>query len=148
MSTEWSVKTIVVGVDGSPSSDNAVEMATSIARTRQAKVHFVTVVRPPEGWWGIVGAPPTAGAVADAITEAQHSVLDDALSHVNLEGVEYEVTTAMGDPSRELLSICSSEDADLLIVGRRGAGLVERVMLGSVATRVTVHTDIPVLIVP
>ncbi len=38
--------------------------------------------------------------------------------------------------------------ADLLVIGRRGAGLAERVLLGSVADRLAHHSKIPVLIIP
>ena len=148
MTAEWNVKQIVVGVDGSESSDHAARLATAMARSNGAAVTFATVVRPPEGWWGIVGAPPTAGAVSDAISDAQESVLEETLASLDLEGVTYEAVSAMGDPANELLALCAASDADLLVVGRRGAGLIERVMLGSVATRVAVHTEVPVLIVP
>ena len=148
MAGTWDVHQIVVGIDGSPSSDHAAQMAVSIARSAGAALTFVTVVRPPEGWWGIVGAPPTAGAVTEAVNDAQRSVLDEALGKLDLAGVSHESLSTMGDPAHELLAICADRDADLLVVGRRGAGIVERVMMGSVATRVAVHTDVPVLIVP
>ncbi len=40
------------------------------------------------------------------------------------------------------------QQADLLVIGRRGAGLMERVVLGSVADRIAHHATCPVLIVP
>lgn len=144
----WETTSIVVGVDGSEHAEHAVAVAADIARQSGASLAFVTVVRPPEGWWGIVGSPPTPSAVSDAIADAQRDVLEDALAGVDLDGVEYKVMTAIGDPSRELLSVCVDEEADLLIIGKRGAGLLERVMLGSVANRVANHVPIPLLIVP
>ena len=54
----WETNSIVVGVDGSEHAEHAVAVAADIARGSGASVAFVTVVRPPEGWWGIVGSPP------------------------------------------------------------------------------------------
>lgn len=148
MAAHWETDSIVVGVDGSEHAEHAVAVATDVARQSGAKLTFVTVVRPPEGWWGIVGSPPTPSAVSDAIADAQRDVLEDALAKVDLEGIDHKVMTAIGDPARELLATCVEEEADLLVIGKRGAGLLERVMLGSVANRVANHVPIPLLIVP
>lgn len=144
----WDTNSIVVGVDGSEHAEHAVAAAAAIARPSGARLTFVTVVRPPEGWWGIVGSPPTPSAVSDAIADAQRDVLEAALGKVDLEGVEHQLVTAIGDPARELLGACDEEEAGLLIIGKRGAGLLERVMLGSVANRIASHASIPLLIVP
>jgi nucleotide-binding universal stress UspA family protein len=148
MAEHWDTNSIVIGVDGSEQAEHAVAVAADIARQSGATLTFVTVVRPPEGWWGIVGSPPTPSAVSDAIADAQRDVLEGALAEVDLEGIEHKVRTAIGDPARELLVSCVEEEADLLIIGKRGAGLLERMMLGSVANRVANHAPIPLLIVP
>lgn len=144
----WSPKTIVVGVDGSEVSTSAAESAADIARHWKARLVLVTVVRPPEGWWGIGGQPPTPEALAEAVTKGQEEVLGALEDHLDLEGIEYELVGEIGDPTNQLLSICESQDADVLVIGRRGAGLAERVLLGSVADRLTHHSTIPVLVIP
>ena len=52
----------------------------------------------------------------------------------------------MGIPSQELL--IAAKDADMLVVGSRGAGGFARLMLGSVSSQVTHHARCPVVIVP
>lgn len=144
----WNPKTIVVGVDGSDVSTSAAESAADLARHWKARLVVVTVVRPPEGWWGIGGQPPTPEALADAITKGQQEVLGTLEDTLDLDGVNYELTGEIGDPTNQLLAICDDQEADLLVIGRRGAGLAERVLLGSVADRLTHHSKIPVLVVP
>jgi nucleotide-binding universal stress UspA family protein len=144
----WNPKTIVVGVDGSEVSTSAAESAADIARHWKARLVVVTVVRPPEGWWGIGGQPPTPEALAEAVTKGQEEVLGALEDQLDLEGLDYELVGEIGDPTNQLLSICESQDADVLVIGRRGAGLAERVLLGSVADRLTHHSKIPVLVVP
>jgi nucleotide-binding universal stress UspA family protein len=123
-------------------------MAASLARARDAKLHLITVVRPPEGWWGIVGSPPTPTALSKTLTDAQREILDTAIAEIDLSDVEYDTVEEVGDPARMLIEYCQSVSADLLVVGKRGAGLLERIVLGSVANRVANDAPCPVLLVP
>jgi len=145
---EWDPKRIIVGVDGSDQSINATKVAASLARARGAELAIVTVVRPPEGWWGVVGSPPTAEALGDALSDAQQQVLDMTVAAVDLEGINYDTFEEIGDPSQRLVEACERLDADLLVVGRRGAGFIKRVVVGSVAKHLVDEAPCPVLIVP
>lgn len=144
----WDPRTIVVGVDGSDQSRHAARLAVSLARSSGAMLHLMTVVRPPEGWWGIVGSPPTSGALSRTLAEARLEILESVIADVDLTGVEYETVEDIGDPARMLSEYASAVDADLLIVGKRGAGVIERMVLGSVANRVVHDSPCPVLVVP
>lgn len=144
----WNPQRIVVGVDGSDQSIHAARIAASLARTRDAELAIVTVVRPPEGWWGVVGSPPTAEALGDALSDAQQEVLDKTVAAVDLAGINYDTHEEIGDPSQRLIEACERLDADLLVVGRRGAGFIKRVVVGSVAKHVVDEAPCLVLIVP
>lgn len=148
MGASWEPQLIVVGVDGSEQSNHAAALAASMARSTGATLHLMTVVRPPEGWWGIVGSPPTPTALGQSLSDAQKLILDTVVDTVDLEGVAYETVEEIGDPARMLLGYCEENDADLLIVGRRGANLIERLVLGSVANRVVHDAPCPVMLVP
>jgi nucleotide-binding universal stress UspA family protein len=145
---DWNPISIVVGVDGSETSTRAAEIATEIARSRQAKLVLVTVVRPPEGWWGIGGAPPTPEALSAALVEGQQQVLKESEEHLPLDGVDYETVEELGDPTSRLIAVAEEREAGLIVIGKRGAGLAERVMLGSVADRLCHHSPVPVMVVP
>ena len=145
---DWNLKTIVVGIDGSEGSDRAAEHGVAIARHWGATLLLVTVVRTPEGWGGIGGAPPTPEALSAAIVEGQQKVLGDIKNHLDLEDVDYKTVEELGDPVSRLLAVVEINEADLLVIGRRGAGLAERVVLGSTADRLTHLASCPVLVVP
>lgn len=145
---EWKPKTIIVGVDGSETSAKAAEIGTEVARSWQAKLLLVTVVRPPEGWWGIGGAPPSPEALSAALVEGQERILRETEEQLPLEGIDYETVQELGDPTWKLIDVAEERNADLIVIGKRGAGLAERVMLGSVADRLCHHSPIPVLVVP
>ena len=144
----WDVGTVVVGVDGSDHSLEAAKIAVEIAKKWQARLLITTVVRPPEGWWGIGGAPPTPDAFANAVVEGRRQVLNEAEEALDLEGVTYDTVEEVGDPATRLAEVCRTEEAGLLVIGRRGAGIVERIIVGSVADRVAHTAPCPVLTVP
>jgi len=144
----WSPNVIVAATDGSDQSLRAANAAAALARTNDAHLFIVTVVRPPEGWWGIVGAPPPAESLGNALADAQRVVLEKTVGAVDLEGVDYETVEEVGDPANQLAAFAESKNADLLVIGQRGAGLVERIMVGSVADRLVHIARTPVLVVP
>lgn len=139
---------IIAGIDGSEGSRRAAEHATALAHAHGAQLKLVTVVRTPEGWWGIGGAPPSPEALSAALVEGQQQVLKEVEEGLDLEGIDYETVGELGDPVTRLLAICEANSADLLVIGRRGAGLAERVILGSTADRLTHLASCPVLVVP
>ena len=143
----WNPRVVVVGIDGSEQSAHAAQAAADLSRNNEAKLYVVTVVRPPEGCWGIVGSPPPADVLTSSMSEAQQGILDATIAGLDLEGVEWEATEEIGEPASALADVCRELEADLLVVGRRGAGLVERLVMGSVADRVAHYAPCPVLIV-
>ena len=144
----WSPNVVVAATDGSEGSLRAAHVAASIAKNNAAKLFVITVVRPPEGWWGVGGAPPTAAALAKALDEAQHSVLDETTKDLDTDGLEIQTVEELGDPAATIIGFCSEIDADLLVIGRRGAGLIERFVMGSIADRLAHYAPCPVLMIP
>ena len=144
----WSPNVIVAATDGSDQSLRAANVAAALARSNEAHLFIVTVVRPPEGWWGIVGAPPPAESLGNALADAQRVVLEKTVDAVDLAGVDYETVEEVGDPANQLAAFAEEKGADLLVIGQRGAGLVERIMVGSVADRLVHIAHTPVLVVP
>lgn len=132
-------------IDGSPESKQAVRVAAKLAQKTGASLTLITVVRPPEGWWGIEGSPPTPEAMSRAISSAREELLEPIQDSIDFE---VETMLEIGEPGAAILNLCTENGFDMLFVGRRGAGVVERVMMGSVADRLAHHAPCPVVIVP
>jgi len=143
----WNPKHVIAAVDGSEQSVAAARAAVEIARGAGSKLTFITVVRPPEGWWGLEGAPPSPEVLAEAIAGGREE-LNKLIETLDVADLDVETAEELGDPAGKILNLVEQTGADLLVVGRRGAGLVERVMLGSVADRLAHHAPCPLLIVP
>ena len=139
---------IIVGVDGSGHSRRALEWAVSEAVTRQAPLTVITVQQAVAGYWG--GPVPYAGdsGLTDQARKEVQKMTDDVLDEFDAGSRPPSVTVqaVSGLPAEVLLA--AAQDADMLIVGARGAGGFKRLLLGSVGTHVTHHAHCPVVVIP
>jgi nucleotide-binding universal stress UspA family protein len=139
-------ESIVVGTDGSPTAQRAVDEATRLAETTGSKLHVVAAYEPLRGA-KIVGAPEGAAKVWEVKPDAKvQNVIQEAESAVRLKGVDVESHTVTGDPADALLEIAKRANADLIVVGNRGMHGMTRV-LGSVPNKVSHRATCNVLIV-
>ncbi|HXR45373.1 MAG TPA: universal stress protein [Pseudolysinimonas sp.] len=132
---------IVVGVDGSESSIEALRRARTIAEAVHRPVRAVTAWHLPAFTGG--------GALAygwDPLGDAQ-LVLDDALLEAYGSASPEGVTTEVVEGTTAAALIAASEGAFMLVVGSRGHGGFAGLLLGSVSAAVAEHATCPVLIV-
>jgi nucleotide-binding universal stress UspA family protein len=138
---------IIVGVDGSGHSQRALEWAMKEAAVRHAPLTVLTVHPAIVGYFGGVAATPADLELTEQ-TQAAVKVEADrvlaALSGPHPESVT--VKAVHGYPVEELVS--ASKDADIVVLGSRGAGGFTRMLMGSTAGLVVQHAHCPVLIVP
>lgn len=64
-----------------------------------------------------------------------------------LDGVEPDLRTEQGDPASVICQVAADEGFDLIVVGSHGAGLVRRLLMGSVSHHVLHHAPCPVMVV-
>lgn len=138
---------IVVGVDGSQPSREALRWALDEARMRSMPVEVVHAWRYPVMTYapGIM-APPTY-ARGDLEDEARR-ILDATVEAVTGDG-EPDVPlhrVVVEGPAAEVL-VKRAGPGDLLAVGHRGRGGFMGLLLGSVAEQCSAHTRCPVVIV-
>jgi nucleotide-binding universal stress UspA family protein len=144
--------TIVVGVDGSEASHEALRWAAEEARLREARlvtVHVWMFVPPtPIGEPGMIPMPPGdyAGQL-EAERGAAQAELDAALAEAFPgelpAGLETQIVE--GDAGEQLAA--EAEGADLLVVGSRGRSGIASVLLGSVSSHLVSHAPCPVVVV-
>ena len=140
---------IIVGVDGSGHSRRALDWAISEAALRRTPLTVLTVQQVMTSFWapGPVIYPADAELAEHARKIAQDEV-DDALGNLAADGRPPEVTvlSIAGIPAEEILGV--ARDADMIVLGSRGAGGFKRLLMGSVASQVTHHADCPVVVIP
>jgi nucleotide-binding universal stress UspA family protein len=138
---------IVVGVDGSGHSQRALEWAINEAAVRHAPLTIVTVHQLVAGFSGRgVEYPGDSDQAAKAGQVAQQDA-DKILEGMGeSRPASVTVDSRSGFPVEELLD--ASKEADMIVLGSRGAGGFSRLLMGSVSSQVTHHAHCPVVIVP
>jgi len=141
------VERIVVGVDGSPNSQHALEWAAGLARAVDAEVVAVHSV-------GLLERFASAGPSSESesgdprYSEARH--LFDTQWCAPLDDPETRSVRVLrdGNPVSVLLAVAEEVDADLIVVGSRGLGGYPELLLGSTSTQIAQHSTRPVVIIP
>jgi nucleotide-binding universal stress UspA family protein len=143
--------TIVVGVDGSEVSREALRWAAEEARLRSARlvaVHAWSFVPPqPIGDPGMLAVPASdLPGQLDAESDAARLALDEAVADVlgADSGVEVERKLVEGDAGEVL--VAESASAELVVVGSHGRSGFKAALLGSVSRYVVDHSTCPVVI--
>jgi nucleotide-binding universal stress UspA family protein len=138
---------VVVGVDGSPQSLRALRWAAEEARRWEAPLTLVWAWEPSlvhelasaAGPGDEAGVERAARGAADGLDR----VVADAAA--TLDGLAVERRVVRGRPVSVLLQ--ESEDAAMLVVGARGQGGFEKLLLGSVSEQCVHHATGPVVVV-
>jgi nucleotide-binding universal stress UspA family protein len=126
--------TVLVGVDGSAESDQAVRDAARPFGPAHARIVLATVADPDVAEFG-----------DDARRQEWHDLLAERADWLCPQGPAPVLEVLCGQPDVVLLEAAGAEAADALVIGRRGRGLSHR-LLGSVAQSLTRRATIPVLL--
>lgn len=133
---------MLVGYDGSPQSEKAVEVAFSLADCIDSTVLIFAVARPPE--------PATSvelEAVLDDAREHYQEGFRKILEKARAHDLDVKTDMAVGHPGEQIIHRAEVDKIDLIIVGRRGRSMISRMMLGSVSERVLRYAHCPVMVV-
>ncbi len=136
---------VIVGVDGSPESVEALAWAAAYAAATGATITAVHAWHYPAAGPVPAGLPPQP--VTDQVRAMMQESLDNALTQVFGTTKPEKVTTkvAYGHPAMVLVN--ESAGADLLVVGNRGHGAFHGMLLGSVSIHCVTTATCPVVVV-
>jgi nucleotide-binding universal stress UspA family protein len=140
---------ILVATDGSEGADHAVDYAAHWAKEHGADLLIVNVI----------GGLPDR--LLRSFTHAQHAWLDELLASLSAE----TLTTArdrarrlgvatillewrIGEVAQTIIDIAQEKAADVIVVGRRGAGRIAGLLLGSVSQKLVSLAPLPVIVIP
>jgi nucleotide-binding universal stress UspA family protein len=135
---------IVVGVDGSEASREALRWAVDEARLRSAAVRVV------HAWWAypMVGADDAPGQAAEGLGGDARAAVEAFVGDTLGGGLDValEIETVQGRQASAAV-LDAAEEAELLVVGSRGTGGFGGLLLGSVSQQVVHHASCPVVVV-
>ncbi len=134
---------IVVGIDGSGGSGNALRWAAAEARLRSARLRILTAYEatwPPEAFGGL-------GELPESVAQRHEEAVAETVAVTRVLEPDIEVTgeAVLGEPVSVLLR--AGRTAAMVVVGNRGHVGFVRALLGSVSRQVTTRATGPVVVV-
>jgi nucleotide-binding universal stress UspA family protein len=139
---------ILVAVDFSPTSDDAVATAADLSRSCRAPLHLLHVVSNVQVPFAIEPVDfDFAGHVRESIATARETLATLAAGC----GIEPGLLTAAvvnGAPAAEIVRYAQEHAIDVIVMGAHGHGFLDRLLVGSVAERVARRAPCAVLLVP
>ena len=141
--------TIVCGIDDSSQAQAALHVASALAQRlghRLIVIHAVPAPTPDL----LLTAPARVPAHVDQIDLLGHDtgerLLSQSIERLGLHDAEPRLQR--GAASEQLCAIAGEEDAELIVVGSRGAGALHGAIFGSVSTAVVRDAPCPTVVVP
>ncbi|HEU5245963.1 MAG TPA: universal stress protein [Candidatus Udaeobacter sp.] len=141
---EFKIERILVPLDFSPASMEALDYAVSLAKQFRAAIHLLHV-HPPDEATSMPGAAHLLLQSAEAIER-----LNEELTGIHRKRVEpfrpENCHIRAGRPYQEIIGLAREIDADLIVLSTRGHSGLKHLLLGSTAERVVRGAPCPVLI--
>jgi nucleotide-binding universal stress UspA family protein len=131
---------IVVGFDGSPAAQRALERAAALGENGRVVVVAAGVSLPATS---VVDAPVLEGPSA----AERDALLERAAATLRSHGIEPELVATEVDPTEALLEAARAHDAALIVVGSAGSDYAARVIVGSTAESIVRQARCDVLVV-
>lgn len=141
------MKKIVAAVDFSDSTLGVVEMASAQAQAFGAELHLVHVLE-PEPAYTAYGFTPDEFPAMHLFQEEARKRANSRLDELVVKSPGAKSRLAEGSPLVAVLDYVKEIDADLVVLGSHGHGMVASLLLGSVAEGMVRKAVVPTLVVP
>jgi nucleotide-binding universal stress UspA family protein len=146
---------ILVAVDGSKTSENALAHAIDIAEGLGGNITVVNAVNPTVGQ--VSGNKPISSLtdaderlILEGVEDAEErgmEILEEAAEHADELGFEVEQTLLYGPAANTIADFAESDGFDAIFVGHRGRSEKVERFLGSVAKKLVERATVPVTVV-
>ena len=135
---------ILVPLDGSEHSSRALEVAIQLAKQLKSRLVLFTVY----SMVAASGSSPELSLMAiDASRDRGKEILKTSEERARLESIEVETELASGTAVEAILEKSKEWRFDMIIMGARGLGTMNKLFIGSVSEGVVKNAPCPVLVV-
>jgi universal stress protein A len=135
---------ILVPIDFSESSINALRHAARLIRAPRKPLTIVHVVPADYGWLGI--GQETGRDLDEASQRQAAKHLQTLAKRILPRRVNATLEVRIGRPAEEIIAAATEAKSELIVMSTHGRGVVDRLLIGSVADRVARLAPCPVLL--
>jgi universal stress protein A len=139
--------TILVAVDFSDSSDNAFQMALSMAKKFEAKLVILHVINEPVDLRGFYVPHISFEKLEEEVEGGAKKMMESFCRQNIVDFDDYETMIVSGLPYEEIINKAGEQSADLIVLGTHGRTGLDHVLFGSTAEKVVRKSPYPVLTV-
>lgn len=138
---------ILVAIDFSDSSDNAFQMALSMAKRFSAKLYVLHVINEPVDLRGFYVPHISFEKLEEEIEDGAKKMME-SFCRKNLHDFDaFECLIVPGLPYEQIIGQAEEKGADLIVLGTHGRTGLDHVLFGSTAEKVVRKSKLPVLTV-
>ena len=142
-------RTILLATDGSDEAGLATRAAAELSKATDSEVH-ITYVLPTEAQ--LLGPHAYTDEIRESLIERAErdarSFLEEQAERVRSEGGKVaETHLRVGRPDKEIVRLAGVLSVGTIVMGSRGIGAIERMLIGSVSDSVVRHAHCPVYVV-
>ena len=136
---------ILVPVDGSPASLRALDYAIKTAsQTPGSSLVLLNVQN--LGAIAIAGAT-VAGDLQETASQASDQALGEAVEKSEAAGAVFKTVVRTGQVAETIAQVAREDDIQQIVMGTRGLGSIQGLLMGSVATKVIHLADVPITLI-
>ena len=136
------IRKILLAFDGSEPSRKALSFAMDLARNHNAELAVLTVAEVPQ-----LPEDVETTAILEQSQAAHQKLLESVGDELRSSGRQASLHLAVGHPAHQILGEASQLGVDVIVLGHRGRGLLDRWRLGSVTHRVISYAECAVTVV-
>lgn len=143
------IKKILWASDGSKESNEALKYVGLFASKHGSEIIGLSVIQPVD--LSGLKVPPELKkelfSIQTTLEKREYERVNKALEQLEPREIKQDIRIETGVPHEEILRVTGEEKADLIVMGKRGLGLKDRILLGSNTNKVLRATKSPVLVV-
>jgi nucleotide-binding universal stress UspA family protein len=140
---------VLLGSDGSASAGIATDLVAGIDWPAGTVIRVATAVETGpalfDGPWPAIAIAQAESLEAE-LHAAARAAVEDARARLARPGLEVGTAVLVGRPASALVDAARTMGADVVVLGSRGHGTIESMVLGSVSSEVVDHAPAPVLV--
>lgn len=143
------IKRVMIATDGSDAGRSAVKAGVDIARRSGGciiAVYVMDIYRLAH-LPGYTTLPGLKDKIMEMMEDEGRTATEYAGELAAASDIPCKKILSQGSPAAEILRISREEEADILVMGSHGRTALEKVLLGGVAEKVVLQSDVPVLLI-
>jgi nucleotide-binding universal stress UspA family protein len=139
---------LLIAVDLSDATDKILERIKDFASKINPKIWIVHVVQPDPDFVGYEVGPKTERDFIAKKFHEKHTKLQTVAKELKEKGLDTTPLLLQGATVETILEEADDINADMIIVGSHGRGMMYNIFIGSVSKELLKHSKRPVLIIP